>query len=204
VDLGRNLKITYLDGRIQQIDGELKSLEEPAIFYEKYLDQLSKVSITEPSEAKVQEGSDGKIGEVRIDIEVKNDSDLPLVDIQKEYYGNPWVVELKLGDEETKISLNGSSLQNDEGEPVFENGGIKAHETRVLWIIGDVSDRNWPYPQDGKVKVNFPEGFQPCLEGWEGSFEAEDSFKRVTELKRMKSILNKQLSEIKVETVSEA
>jgi hypothetical protein len=199
VDLGRNLKITYLDGRIQQIDGELRSLEEPASFYERYSSEVNKVTIKVPKEAEVKEGENGVIGEVRIDLEVINDSDLPLVDIQKAHHGEPWVVELILLDDQTKLSLNGSSLKNDEGESVFEGGGgVAPHDTRILKIIGDISDRNWAYPPESPVIVNFPEGFQPCLEGWEGSFEAEDSFKRVTELERTKSYLNKQLKDTKV------
>jgi hypothetical protein len=194
VDLGRNLKITYLDGRIQHIQKEIGSLENMANFYQTYRTERDKVTIEVPKEAISTEGTPGKVGSIEIPLLVKNDSDLPLVDLQKKDYGEPWVVEIHLGDESKLISLNGNNLKNENGEPVFKHGGIPPGQSKIIRIIDDVSDLNWAYPTEEPIMVVFPEGFEPCLDGWEGSFEAEDSFKRVTELERQYSILTKELN----------
>jgi hypothetical protein len=197
VDLGRNLKITYLDGRIQQIRRELNSLGQSADYYKTYAAQRDRVLIDPATEAKAAEGAPGKIGSITVPVAVENNSDLPLVDIQKQHYGEPWVMEIALGDKKKSVVLNGDSFKNAEGLPLFKNGGIPAHQAKNVTIEGNLADENWDFPPESAIVVTFPEGFEPCLEGWELSFEAEDSFKRVTELERHHALLNRELTNTK-------
>ncbi|MDR2460644.1 MAG: hypothetical protein LBE38_07675 [Deltaproteobacteria bacterium] len=195
IEQGRTLKITYIDGRLQQIQREIDSLKDPSEFYQYYEAQRDRVKIVLPEDVQAIEGETGTVGMVNISLQVENDSDLPLVDIQKAYYGSPWEAILVADGQEKVVSLNGSSFKNDEGLPVFENGGIPAHTSMTLHIVEDISDANFSYPSKEPILVSFPEGFVPCLEGWERSFEGEDSFKRILELEKQAALLRKELLE---------
>ncbi|MDR1166743.1 MAG: hypothetical protein LBO66_12910 [Deltaproteobacteria bacterium] len=185
VELGRNLKMAYLDNRVKEITLEMDALSELAQYYAAYAAELEKVTISFREEAAFELGADGRVSLAVAEINVINGSSRPLVDIQKATHGSPWSMVLIYGGQRDGIYIDSARLLGADGLSAFAGqGSIPAGSEAKLTIRADVSDRNWVPKEGARVLVSFPDGFVACLEGWEKFFEAEDAHKRLQELDR--------------------
>jgi hypothetical protein len=192
VELGRGLMVTYIEGRLQEIQREMDLLKGPSDFYRDYMEQLARVEVSPANVATPAAGPSGKTAGVTVALNVRNGSDLDVVDLQRSATGGPWEMEISLGESRVSVTLSADSFKGPDGSPPFP---VPAGQSLVLSIAADVSGMEWPYPPEMELSAAFPEGIEPCLEGWDKVFEAEDSFRRVTELDRQRALLTRQLSE---------
>ncbi|MDR3153675.1 MAG: hypothetical protein LBW85_05240 [Deltaproteobacteria bacterium] len=196
VELGRGLKITYLEGRLQEIGRDIGLLKDSSDSYLRYIEQLDMVEVTPGTAAAPVEGEPGKLVKVTVAVAVNNGSELPVLDLQRAGAGAPpWNLEISQGDSRLNVPLSSGSFTDEAGNQVFPSPGVPAGENKTLRVLADVSSMGWPYPPEVLLKASFSDGIGACLEGWEQVFEEEDAHRRVMELERQQALLNRELSE---------
>ncbi|MDR2198480.1 MAG: hypothetical protein LBR53_03300 [Deltaproteobacteria bacterium] len=193
VELGRNLKITYLDGRIQELEREIAVFKEAADFFQSYLQEADKVNLELPSEVEHVVHEDGRISELHLSVRVVNGSDRSMVALGRD---ESYLV-VSNGDDKRRLDFSELAVLNEEGERVFENGGVPSATEARLKVVARVPEFGWSYEGGTPISVEYPLPPEPCLEGWERVYEAEDSFKRVFELERNRARLSRQMDETK-------
>ncbi|MDR2405935.1 MAG: hypothetical protein LBE27_06155 [Deltaproteobacteria bacterium] len=193
VELGRTLKITYLDGRIQELKREIATFKDAHDFFASYQQETNKVSLSLPEEPEKIVSEEGMITEVHLVVKVANNSESTLVGLGHEEAH----MVLLYGSEERKVELADFTIIDEQGVEVFQNGGIPKSTEYELKLIGRVSHFGWQYPPKAPIKVKYPSEMAPSLEGWEEVHSAEDSFKRVYELERNLARLSRQMDETK-------
>jgi hypothetical protein len=193
VELGRNLKITYLDGRIQELRREIGMSKDAADFFLSYMQESEKVRLSLPSEVTDVISQDGIITEVHIVVRVSNDSAKRIVALAHDDV----YLELRHGEDQKRLGMDQALVVDAMGEPVFENGGIPSASEIELRLVWNVDHFGWRVPAQGPITVRYPATLDPCLEGWEQVFQAEDSYRRVFELERSLARLSQQMSETK-------
>jgi hypothetical protein len=197
VDMGRSLKVTYLEGRLQEIQREMDLLNDTASFYRDYSEQLGRVELTPSAVAAPTEAS-GRTGSAEVTVTVRNGSDLPMVSLQRGDTGpTPWAVEVSLGESRMDVPVEAASFTGPGGSAVFPAPGIPAGQDATLTLNADVSSMDWPFPPEMPLKAVFTGGIVPGLEGWEKVFEAEDAYRRVMELERLFALLTRELADIR-------
>ncbi|MDR2612489.1 MAG: hypothetical protein LBG06_06575 [Deltaproteobacteria bacterium] len=199
IELGRGLKITYIEGRLQELQREMDQLKDQAEFYRDYSAQRELVQATLSDAAEPSRGPSGKTAEATVTVTVHNGSELPVVDLQcASAVEPPRQLEISLGESRALADLPGEGFLDEAGGKVFPSPGVPAGDDKTLHATADVSSMEWPYPPEMPLKAALPGGVLVCLEGWERFFEAEDSYRRVVELERTHSLLTRDLSETRV------
>ncbi|MDR1040716.1 MAG: hypothetical protein LBR80_11250 [Deltaproteobacteria bacterium] len=198
VDQGRALKITYLEGRLQEIQREIDLLKDSASLYSDYEEQLDRVEVTALAVAEPIAGPDGRTASARLTVAVKNTSDLDLIGLQRPSGGSPWEAEIAMGESRTSVPVTTGSFTGSDGTPVFPSPGVPADQEANLTVAVDVSPMGWPFPPEIPLRAGFPTGIEACLEGCDKIPEAEDAFRRMAEMERHRSLLTRELSDTRV------
>ncbi|MDR2338654.1 MAG: hypothetical protein LBF40_00730 [Deltaproteobacteria bacterium] len=193
VEKGRNLKITYLDGRIQELQREISTFQAAADYYREYSQESNKVNLSLASEAAKVVADKGKVKEIHIQVKVSNESGKKVVALG---HDGAHIV-LAHGGNEGRLGFHEVMIVDLEGVAIFENGGIPSSTEVELLVVADVSHLGWEHDPGSPVTVEYPIAPDPFLEGWEEASSAEDSFKRVYELERVLARLSRQMSETK-------
>jgi hypothetical protein len=193
VELGRTLKITYLDGRMQELRRELEGFREASGHFAAYRSDASKIQLRVPDEVEKVVADKGVISEVHMTIKIQNRSSRRLVALSREDF----YVRLNHGGREHQVEFKELIVTDKDGAPVFENGGVPASTDRELKVVGKLAHLSWAHAPKEPVAVKCPEDFAPGLEGWEEVFQKEDSLKRVFELERTLARLSRQMHETK-------
>jgi hypothetical protein len=196
VELGKGLKTTYLEGRLQEIQREIDGLRDASSFFKDYSEQLSKVEVALNPSVEPAKGVSGKVGAVTVTVTVRNGSDLAVVDIQRGEHGpKPWELEVSLGESRFAEPLSGESFLDADGRKVFPSPGIPPSKDIDLTLRADASPMGWAFPPEMPLKAQVSGGLAACLTGWERVFEAQDSYRRVMDLERTQAVLTSQLAE---------
>ncbi|MDR1314659.1 MAG: hypothetical protein LBQ12_13470 [Deltaproteobacteria bacterium] len=192
IELGRGLKVTYLEGRLQELQREMDQLKVPADFYSGYSEQLERVELVPLAVAEPSAGEDGKTAEAKVTVTVKNGSDMNVTALRRPDGSVPWQVEISLGESRVRVPVPDAGFEGPDGKPAFP---VAAGQEAALTIKADVSSADWPFPPEIPLSAAFPEGIEACLDGCDKVAESQDSHRRLQELERHHALLTRELAE---------
>jgi hypothetical protein len=195
ISLGRGLKITYLEGRLQELQRDIDQLRDTAGFYSGYLEQLERVTVTAVSVAEPSLGGEGKTAGARLTVTIKNGSDLALTGLQRPGGVTPWNAEITLGGSRLNVPVDSAAFTGPDGAPAFP---VAPGQERTLTVEADVVQAGWPFPPEIPLGASFPEGIEARLEGYEKVPGARDAFLRMQVVERHHARLTQELSDTKV------
>ncbi|MDR1037970.1 MAG: hypothetical protein LBT40_15820 [Deltaproteobacteria bacterium] len=195
VELGRGLKITYLEGRLQELQRDMDQLRDRAGFYSGYQEQLGRVDVTVIAVADPVAGDEGKTSRAKVTVTVQNGSDLNLTGLQRPGGVTPWSAEISLGESRLNVPVASDGFTAADGKPAFP---IVPGQEANISLESDVTSAGWPYPPEIPLRAAFPEGIEACLDGCERVPPARDAFLRLQDVERHHARLTQELSDTKV------
>ncbi|MDR1081360.1 MAG: hypothetical protein LBQ79_10470 [Deltaproteobacteria bacterium] len=195
VELGRGLKITYLEGRLQELRRDIDQLRDTAGFYSGYLEQLDRVTVTAVSVAEPSAGGEGRTGTAKLTVTVRNGSDLELIGLQRPGGVTPWTAEISLGESRLNVPVASGDFTGPDGAPAFP---VAPGQEKSLTLVADVAPADWPFPPEIPLGAAFPEGIEACLKGYEKVPGARDTFLRMQVVERHHARLTQELSDTKI------